>query len=512
MKQVLQFFVGFLLMITTVTLQADPQYYNFNNGTLNNSFPFNQAAGKMIQTLIAPGEFASPGPAPNGNITSFSVYISALYPLTTTTYTTFRILFLDTTLTALPAGFVSGTWDTVYYRANVSLTAAGGTWLDFVLDHPHAYNNTRSLVIQIEQCAASGATTNVFSLQHSTTGVNRRIYSAGGCPFAYGGASLYVVNCGINVAPPSTGPNYLHYKFENNPAPLSILNCAAPGVGTSVASMTGLTLTPGGQFDSCITGAGVSGSGVVTGWNNNLGTSSWTISFWADFPSTSVFGYVFGDGGGSFRCFNNGAAPAGGITLRGTGITNVDVTGLSAGPMVIHFVYDSALANIKVYKNGVLAQTVGQTPLNLTAGTGFKVGGYTTSAGFTGKMDEFRLYRRALDSNEVGATWNQDLACGVLVPVIINNNEVPKTYSLQQNYPNPFNPVTSIRFSLPKADIVKLKVFDALGREVELLVNEQVNAGTHEIKFDASKLSSGIYFYTIKTPNFTETKKMMLIK
>jgi hypothetical protein len=96
----------------------------------------------------------------------------------------------------------------------------------------------------------------------------------------------------------------------------------------------------------------------------------------------------------------------------------------------------------------------------------------------------------------------------------INNNlsKTPTIYSLQQNYPNPFNPSTNIRYDLPKNGFVKLVIFDALGREVETLVNEKQTVGTYEAPFNASKYSSGIYFYRLITDNFSETKKMLLIK
>ncbi len=101
---------------------------------------------------------------------------------------------------------------------------------------------------------------------------------------------------------------------------------------------------------------------------------------------------------------------------------------------------------------------------------------------------------------------------GPLTAIDPISSNVPDNYSLEQNYPNPFNPSTNIRFSIPAAGMVKMNVFDALGRKVESLVNETMNAGTYEVSFNASKLSSGIYFYTIETGNFTATKKMLLVK
>ena len=96
-------------------------------------------------------------------------------------------------------------------------------------------------------------------------------------------------------------------------------------------------------------------------------------------------------------------------------------------------------------------------------------------------------------------------------------SEVPNKFSLFQNYPNPFNPVTKIKFSLPTvgqrhAFDVRLIVYDILGREVAVLVNEQLSPGTYEVSFDGSNLPSGVYFYKLITEGFSETKKMVLLK
>ncbi len=93
-----------------------------------------------------------------------------------------------------------------------------------------------------------------------------------------------------------------------------------------------------------------------------------------------------------------------------------------------------------------------------------------------------------------------------------NGNETPDQFSLGQNYPNPFNPVTNINFSLPVSGFVSLKVFDVLGREVATLVDKQINAGSYTVNFDASKLSSGVYFYRLTSGEFSDIKKLMLVK
>ncbi len=101
---------------------------------------------------------------------------------------------------------------------------------------------------------------------------------------------------------------------------------------------------------------------------------------------------------------------------------------------------------------------------------------------------------------------------GTFTAVNNNGNEVPGSFSLNQNYPNPFNPATNISFGLPEGTNVKLAVYNTLGAEVKILANEYLNPGSYEIKFDASNLPSGIYYYKLTAGDFTQTKKMILIK
>jgi photosystem II stability/assembly factor-like uncharacterized protein len=108
------------------------------------------------------------------------------------------------------------------------------------------------------------------------------------------------------------------------------------------------------------------------------------------------------------------------------------------------------------------------------------------------------------------------LADSILIIITGNNNQnnqLPNKYSLEQNYPNPFNPGTIIEYSIPEFTDVKLTVFDLLGREVEVLVNETKHPGTYKITFDGSKLSSGMYFYKLQAGSgFSDVKKMILVK
>ncbi|MBK9099126.1 MAG: T9SS type A sorting domain-containing protein [bacterium] len=91
-------------------------------------------------------------------------------------------------------------------------------------------------------------------------------------------------------------------------------------------------------------------------------------------------------------------------------------------------------------------------------------------------------------------------------------SNIPTEYLLEQNYPNPFNPSTTIKFRIPEGSYVSLKVYNVLGKEIATLVSEEMNAGTYEVNFDASNLSSGVYFYKIESGNFVKTNKMILMK
>jgi photosystem II stability/assembly factor-like uncharacterized protein len=94
----------------------------------------------------------------------------------------------------------------------------------------------------------------------------------------------------------------------------------------------------------------------------------------------------------------------------------------------------------------------------------------------------------------------------------INNQEKYFVYKLYNNYPNPFSPTSSIKYSIEKPTNVKLIIYDVFGKEIKILVNKKQNSGVYEVIFDGSNLSSGIYFYKLETKNYTETKKMVLIK
>lgn len=119
---------------------------------------------------------------------------------------------------------------------------------------------------------------------------------------------------------------------------------------------------------------------------------------------------------------------------------------------------------------------------------------YDQAAGDTGRVNRYCL----------NIIYNAVLA--------VNNQQIPVKYELGQNYPNPFNPATRIKFSVPKQSLVVIKIYDVLGREVKTLVNDIKAAGNYEIEFNGSEFASGIYFYRMESGDYTEVKKLVLLK
>ena len=137
-------------------------------------------------------------------------------------------------------------------------------------------------------------------------------------------------------------------------------------------------------------------------------------------------------------------------------------------------------------------------------------------SGITNLNDNIVIsFQFGVDNIVTSRGWFLDnLSCDGLgwIPLSVKENNLPTKFSLKQNFPNPFNPKTKIKYEIVKSGFVNLKVFDILGREIKTLVNENKNVGTYEIDFDANNLNSGIYFYKLTTNNFSEMKKMILVK
>jgi photosystem II stability/assembly factor-like uncharacterized protein len=107
--------------------------------------------------------------------------------------------------------------------------------------------------------------------------------------------------------------------------------------------------------------------------------------------------------------------------------------------------------------------------------------------------------------------WRRPLS-EMVTSVSPEGRELPDEYGLSPNYPNPFNPSTTIKYELPKSSVVRVSLFDMLGREIAVLVDETRNAGTYEVQFEGEGLSSGVYFYQLRAGDFVSTKRMSLVK
>jgi hypothetical protein len=231
---------------------------------------------------------------------------------------------------------------------------------------------------------------------------------------------------------------------------------------------------------------------------NNLGNTPLVVVF----PDLTVTGLSF-----SALPFNNKFK----VTLTAT-VANIGPA--SAGNSQVHFAYST--------NNGVSFTNIGG-PVNagtIPAGgtqTAIKVWNNVTAGSYLIKVtaDPNNLINESTETNNVsvfpisvgGSGKVADGSGESSSPV-----ETPRSYALEQNYPNPFNPATTIRYDLPVAGVVTLKVFDLVGQEVAVLVREYQEAGRHAVRFEAGHLPSGVYFYRLQTERFIETKRMLLRK
>lgn len=140
------------------------------------------------------------------------------------------------------------------------------------------------------------------------------------------------------------------------------------------------------------------------------------------------------------------------------------------------------------------------------------IGGNFTYSNLSDTFFTATTYVGAFGTTDWTDNWAQFNPTHYIIGIKKISSEVPAQYKLSQNFPNPFNPTTKINFSVPNSGFVTLKVYDITGKLVANLVNEKLSVGTYEYEFNASNLTSGIYFYTLSSTNYREAKKMMLVK
>lgn len=254
--------------------------------------------------------------------------------------------------------------------------------------------------------------------------------------------------------------------------------------------------------------------------------ASWNGTSWSAL-SSGTNSIVYGLG------TYNGSLVAGGLFSMAGGLsancvaswngTNWSSLGSGCGGGFYPYVFAFATYGNDLYIGGLYTQAGGQTVNGIvrwdgssyhSLGTGFWSGGSNVYGAFALTIYNNNLVAGGIFSSVNGvsagnvAQWN-----GLSITGIHNSNGTfADKYSLSQNFPNPFNPSTKINYTIPENGYVKLTVYDIVGNEVANLVNEKQSAGTHEISWNASSLSSGVYLYKITAGNFTETKRMSLIK
>lgn len=451
-----------LLLTFTGTTLSQPQYYNFNASTSGNLFPFNQPLGKMVQWLVAPGEFNQPMGAPPGNITSFSIMMASTG---SRTFTNMYILMAQTTAITLPtSSFYTDPMDTVYFRASVSLSSTLGQWMTITLDTPFPYDPAKSLVVQIEQCGATGTGMNVA--QTNLTGF-RRCWSltSSPCPWAFQGQQPTELNCGIDV---SQGGNT--FCFIRNGLWKSIPDNNTGGAADTI-NVTGNS----GVLDDIT----VIIDTVIHTWIGDL-----VFDLYHETQTDTLFAWI---GTGTF---GNSSENLFGIRLTDSATTPLVSVGSGTPPPGSYLPGGrtgvDSLKKHFVRFGGAPSDIHGLWILNM----------HDRAGGDTGSL----------------RAWGICFYSGNVTQIISNNNQLPSKYALGQNYPNPFNPSTKIKFSIPKAGLVNLKVYDILGREVQTLVNKELTAGEFIVDFDGTDLASGTYFYRIQAGDFVEVKKMVLLK
>jgi hypothetical protein len=128
------------------------------------------------------------------------------------------------------------------------------------------------------------------------------------------------------------------------------------------------------------------------------------------------------------------------------------------------------------------------------------------------KVEQAQTYTYRVKAYNLSTDSDYSNEASLVVVGVKKEEGIPTEYSLSQNYPNPFNPTTKLKFALPKTVLTKLIIYDLLGREVETIINKELEAGYYEVEFNANQFSTGIYLYKIQAGDFLQTKKMILMK
>ena len=260
------------------------------------------------------------------------------------------------------------------------------------------------------------------------------------------------------------------------------------------------------QASICTNGFVVLGSTTFNAYSNNLcgttaGQNPMLAPFWDDLYTLA---------GGNIQYTTLGSAPNRIFVTQYTDVAYLVGTGgvtmqvkLYETANRIEFIYGPAVAN------ATSSGSVGETD---TIGGVSHVYSFTPGSTCPGTSVSQTVCNNAVVWSAATFPAGRRYTFNCPLGIVPTSNGIPREYKLAQNYPNPFNPSTKISFALPKAGNVELKIYDILGREVMTLVNEFRTAGSYTVDFNAANLASGVYFYRIKSGDFTNTKKMVLMK
>jgi len=285
-------------------------------------------------------------------------------------------------------------------------------------------------------------------------------------------ANVYVTgqsNSGLN------GYDYVTVKYNNAGIQQWLKRYNRTGSSTDRAVDIALGTNGNIYVTGSCTGSNTASTDIITVAYSNNGSDLWVKSY--------TGGLVGEDDNAGAICTDNtgNVYVAGSTTGSGTGFDISTIKYSSSGDV---------LWTSRYYITGNRDETAG----NITANGSGNVYVVGTGLGlFTG-------------NDIVTIKFSQPIG---IEPI---SSEVPSNFELGQNYPNPFNPKTNIKIQISNGGLVNLKIYDISGKEVAVLVNENLNAGTYNIDFDASHLASGTYFYRMETGNVSQTRKMMLVK
>lgn len=256
-----------------------------------------------------------------------------------------------------------------------------------------------------------------------------------------------------------------------------------------MSSVHSLCVTPNGNVF-----AGTSGGGVYRSTNNG---TTWLQAQ----PYASVISLTAAPNGYVYGCFNSVSGGQNGIYRS----TNYGVSWSIIGLPNTDYFYVKSNSAGHIFAGGFYGSGVLRSTNN-------GLNWFEVNSGIYNKMITAVYFDNA-GFGYAGTYYGGLYKTSISTIGLINlSSEVPHSYSLSQNYPNPFNPLTNIEFSVPEKSFVRLVVFDITGRVVDLLVNEELKAGIYKADWNAVNYSSGIYFYRLETDNFSETKKMILVR